>query len=364
MKKAEFIDTMMLFYQDFVNHFFLKNDYACYCNKWFPALHQVSRVSLQSIKRVFIMLCVLTPAHGEIAYEMGIVTGGKTGTYMQIGQDIKQLLQKHDIKLTVHPSEGSMQNIMDVYKRKGIQLGIVQSTYIENASDDEDMKRIAKKIKLIFPLYNEEVHILARDNLQTISDLQGKRVALGREGSGTFLTSSTILDLADIRPKEEYLVGGGMALEALKANKIDAMFYVAGSPVALFDNIKPEDQLNFVKIDDKAVKEHYPDAKVPKSTYVWQQDDLSTVAVKAVLVTYDYKRLNCKRVAKIADLIYTNQIWLRKNGHRKWNHVNLNFSLLRNWQRYACVRGILKLPDSRCDKVNNLIARKRCFDRL
>ena len=319
---------------------------------------------------LLLLLVTLTPIPIAIAYEIGIVTGGKTGTYIQIGQNIKNLLRQHGITLIVHPSQGGMQNIMDVYKRKGVQLGIVQSdvlAYIEQSDNDQEMKRLTKKIKLVFPLYNEEVHILARKPLKTLSDLQNKRVALGRDGSGTFLTSTTILHLADIHPESEYLVGGETALEALKANRIDAMFYVAGSPVKLFkDKVQETDELNLIEIDDKAVKELYPESRISQGTYTWQKHDLDTVSVKAILVTYDYKHTNCQRVADVAEIIYKNKAWLEDHGHTKWQDVNLDFNLPKKWQRYSCVRDRLPLHSPlrpSCNKITNPIARKWCHHR-
>lgn len=315
------------------------------------------------------------------AYEMGIVTGGKTGTYIQIGQDIQRLVEKHGIDLNVFESEGSMQNIMDVFQRKGVQLGIVQSdvlTFVENLSDDPEMKRVASKIKLIYPLYNEEVQILANASIQDVADLHGQRIALGKEGSGTFLTSSTILDLAEIEPAETYLIGGELALEALKTDRIDAMFYVAGYPVKLFaEQVTAEDKLNLVRITDKTVSEVYPESIIPANTYAWQPDELRTVTVKAALITYDYKRLNCKRVPQLAKLIYQNQSWLRENGHRKWRDVDLDFPLLK-WERYGCLDGVAAgtsetarkrqsrggASTQRCDSMTNTLARELCKKRL
>src|SRR5437763_14175472 len=43
----------------------------------------------------------------------------------------------------------------------------------------------SKKIKMVFPLYNEEIHLLAKKGINSFDDLANKRVAIGREGSGT-----------------------------------------------------------------------------------------------------------------------------------------------------------------------------------
>ena len=52
-----------------------------------------------------------------------------------------------------------------VYQKPGVQLGIVQSdvlAFVARVQSDPVLKRIAKKTKMVFPLYNEEIHMLAR----------------------------------------------------------------------------------------------------------------------------------------------------------------------------------------------------------
>src|SRR5437763_413985 len=128
----------------------------------------------------------LAPA--ALAADMGVITGGEKGTYYQFGLNFQALGRANGINMTVHTSKGSVENIYAVYQRPGIQLGIVQSdvlAFVARVETDEALKRIAKKIKMVFPLYNEEIHLLAKKGINSFDDLANKRVAIGREGSGT-----------------------------------------------------------------------------------------------------------------------------------------------------------------------------------
>jgi TRAP-type uncharacterized transport system substrate-binding protein len=74
------------------------------------------------------------------------------------------LARTNGIPLTVSPSKGSIENIYAVYDRPNVQLGIVQSdvlAFVARVQTDPGLKRIAKKTRMVFPLYNEEVHVLA-----------------------------------------------------------------------------------------------------------------------------------------------------------------------------------------------------------
>ena len=166
-------------------------------------------------------------------------------------------------------------------------------------------------------------------------------MAVGEEGSGTYLTAKLIFEISDVAPAEMVPIGTEQALAQLKAGKIDAMFYVAGYPVKLFkENVTSQDGLSLIPILDKSVAEFYPTAKVPKNTYSFQPEDVSTIAVKAALISYDFRMTHCDNVGKFAKMIYDNFEWLKKNGHPKWNQVDLDFPL-KGWEQYDCVQKLL-----------------------
>ena len=278
--------------------------------------------------------------------QMGIVTGGATGTYIKIGEDIKKIAEPSRISLQVFESAGSIQNVFDVRRKRGVQLGIVQSDvldYIRDISDDNELKAIAAKLAAVYPLYKEEVHVLGDLSLKTLHDLHGKRVAIGPQRSGTYLTAKTIFFQTGITPSKEVFLGGKEALEALRKGEIDAMFYVAGAPATLFsESTTADDKFQLIGVDDKAL-DSYLTAVIPSGTYKWQESDVRTVAVKAVLITFSYAGEQCQNVAKVAKIIRENKAWLDVNGHPKRREVNL-YERLPKWPQYECVAATKEQP--------------------
>src|SRR5438874_3460466 len=252
------------------------------------------------------------------AVDLGITTGSDKGTYYQFGLNLQKLVKPHDINLTVAPSTGSVENIFAVYKRPGTQLGIVQSdvlAFVARVGTDPALKRIASKIRMVFPLYNEEIHILGRKDIADFDDLADKRVAIGREGSGTYLTARLLFKVSEVTPREMPLIDTDQALAELKAGRIDAMFYVAGAPVKLFlENVSEADGLALIPITNKSITEFYPRVEIPANVYPAQSTPVSTVAVKAVLISFDFRRRDCELVGQFAQTVSTNLAWLVKNG--------------------------------------------------
>src|SRR5216117_2316533 len=225
---------------------------------------------------------------------MGVMTGSEKGTYYQFGLNLQALGKSNGINLSVYPSKGSVENIYAVYQRPGVQVGIVQSdvlAFVAKVQTDQTLQRIAKKIKMVFPLYNEEVHLLARKGIASFDDLAGKRVAIGREGSGTYLTVRLLFKVSEVAQREMVLIDTDGALAELRAGRIDAMFFVAGYPVRLLaEGVAAADNLVLVPITNKDIAEFYPSVTIPANTYAWQPEPVQTVAVKAVLVSFDYRR--------------------------------------------------------------------------
>lgn len=280
------------------------------------------------------------------AVTMNLMTGGEKGTYYQFGLNLQQLVKPKGIELGVLPSSGSIENLFAVFKRPKTQIGIVQSdvlAFVSKIQSNPTLMRIAQKTKMVFPLYNEEIHLLGRRSIPDFEGLAGKRVAVGQEGSGTYLTARLIFEVSGVKPQEMVAVGTDEALSQLKANKVDAMFYVAGFPVKLFsEGVAESDGLGLIPILNQKVLEFYQKTTIPAGTYAWQQSENPTIAVKAVLVSYDFRNLDCEAVGRFAQLLYQNIDWLRENGHPKWKSVDLDFPL-KGWEQYDCVqRFILK----------------------
>ena len=305
------------------------------------------RSAIRSVFAVTAMTLSVAAAHAQ-ELQKNILTGGPTGTYIQFGKDIAGLMGQCGQTLNVNESAGSLENFLGVRQRPNTQFGIVQSDVLEYlqtySADDPAIARAINGVKIAFPLYNEEVHILAKKEIESLADLTGRRVAVGVEDSGTFLTSSLILDLADVALEEALTIGPDDSFAQLRSGEIDAFFYVAGAPTSLFSNadIDPE-EFHLLPISDPVLQSVYTPTQIPAGTYDFQPDDLTAVAVKAILMTFEYNpnrnsyhRASCKAVADVANQVFTRFPELQADGHPKWQQVDLT-DIPPGWDISACV---------------------------
>lgn len=313
---------------------------------------------------VFVAAVLLSalPASAQ-EFEKNIMTGGTGGTYIQIGRDLSREMQQCGLTLNVVESAGSLENFLAVRQRRNTQFGIVQSDVLEYlktyAAEDPAIARAIHGVRIAFPLYNEEVHILARRDIADLEGLTGKRVAIGEEASGTFLTASLVLDLTETQPAERVLLNAGPGLEALLAGQIDALFYVAGAPTKIFESpeIDPE-KFHLLPIQNPTLQQVYVPAEIPAGTYAFQPDAVDLIAVKAVLMTYEYDpnlnayhRASCGAVSDLSRVLVDRFEELRTSGHQKWQSVDLN-DLPPGWDVGQCVNmGLEESYESPCDRM-------------
>ena len=278
---------------------------------------------------------------------LGIITGDANGTAYRIGEDIRALADRYGIHLMVHPSKGDIENVVAVYQRPGNHLGLVASdvlAFVDKVENAPPLKLISQKIKWLFPLYDRDVHLLAGKKIKDFSDLEGCRIAVGNEQSGSFLTSRLLFEIAGVKPLELVAMGGGQALAAIRDGRIDALMTVDGAPVAwLADWVSAGDGLHLVSITDTHIRDFYPTCRIPSGVYAWQDTDVETISVRTVLVAYDFRNQYCHMIGRLAWLIRKNLPWLKQHGHSTWQTVNIDESI-KGWKPYECVSDYTPSP--------------------
>jgi TRAP transporter TAXI family solute receptor len=296
-------------------------------------------------------------------FERNIMTGGPQGTYIKIGRDIAALGAECGLSLNVLESAGSLENFVGVRNRRNTQFGIVQSDVLEYLKtfekNDPEVQKAVKGVRIMFPLYNEEIHVLARNDITNLKDLAGKKVAVGKKDSGTFLTATLIMDILQVKAGERMDINPDEALPKLVSGEIDAFFYVAGAPASLFTgNAIDKAKFHLVPITEAPLLATYTPSRIEAGIYSFQDKPVDLIAVKAVMMTYDYDikrnayhRDSCKTVADFSNLIVTGLDKLKTTGHPKWKTVDLT-ALPPGWQVGVCVKAGMALDYKPACKPN------------
>ncbi|MEB2843443.1 TAXI family TRAP transporter solute-binding subunit [Rhizobiales bacterium RZME27] len=280
--------------------------------------------------------------------DRNIMASGGGGTQLAIARDIADLGNKCGMPVNVVGSKGSLENFFGVRNRHNTQFGIVDGdilTYLNSyQGQNSDVRQAIQGMRIMFPLYDAEVHVVAREGIRTLQDLRGKRVGVGEPDSSAYLTSQLIFDILRIQVAERVRGSGNDMVELLRQGEIDALVRVGGAPLALLNDGRIDDSFHLVPITDQVLHASYKNATLPAGIYAFQKTAVQTVSVKTLLMTYEYGTGKnsyydnaCKTVADFTSLIVDNIDELRRSGHQKWKDVNLT-EVPKGWEVGMCVR--------------------------
>ena len=269
---------------------------------------------------------------------VGLISGGVTGTYVRIAADLADALDEgYEMRVLPIIGKGSVRNIEDLLLLRGIDVAIVQSDVLDFYKRADLVPNIENKIHYITRLYDEEVHVLAKSEHRNIDDLAGKRVNFGTEGSGTFMTAGIVFDDLGI-DVEVSSYPEPIALERLRAGKIDALVFVGGKPLKLIEDVDREEQLHMLAIPPERIKAAYVPSELTADAYprlIDPGDPVQTVAVSAVLAAYNWAADHPRRrkLTRFIDQFFANfDRLLEPPFHPKWQEVDLN-AQVPGWQR-------------------------------
>jgi uncharacterized protein len=275
---------------------------------------------------------------------LGMVTGPKTGTYIAIGRDIAAAAADAGLPVLVKQSGGSIDNIKRINSSENAAVGIVQSDVLGfmGRSKNPETMRMSGHLRMILPLYREEVHILAKKEVKQFADLEGKTVVIGEDGSGHMLTSINLFAMTGVTPARLIRKAPPEGVLALLDAKVDAVVFVGGKPVKLFKNLealKEKDNaqyktllndIHFLPLEQPRMLEEYQVGEITRRDYDFVREPVPTIAVTAVLVTYDFsgaskrQKARCEQLRALSSSIRKNFKMLQQKGHPKWKEVKLD----------------------------------------
>src|SRR5713101_1987730 len=228
---------------------------------------------------------------------IGLISGSPNSddTYLQIAYDLADVLNDGDnLRILPIAGIGGPRNIRDVRYLKGIDIGLTQTSILNNfRRSNERMGQTDDKIVYIAKLFTEEVHLVARANVTSIEQLRGLKVNLDAKGSGTSYSMRDLFKALGIEV-EEVSLSQAEALEKVKSGEITATALIAGKPVRSISKLTGTDRLHFVPIPYPGqlfgdylpaalAHDDYPGLIAPGET-------VDTVAVGAVLITYNWPK--------------------------------------------------------------------------
>ncbi|MDA0998203.1 MAG: TAXI family TRAP transporter solute-binding subunit [Proteobacteria bacterium] len=284
-----------------------------------------------------------------------ILSGSRGGTYFPIAGLIGQIISNPPgskgceqggncgvpgLTAKAETSGGSVANVTALAKGEA-QSGFAQSDIAYWAFTGTGPFRnrpAAGDLCAITSLYPEEMHLVRRSGVKiaTVSDLKGKRVALGQSGSGALVGGQLLVRAFGLGEGRDFKVEYGSyetAKEMMKNDKIDGLLTIGGYPLQSISELTTNNGARLVPIAGAGAdtltgrSPFYTKVTIPAGTYGGQDTGISTIALSAIWLS---------RAGLPDDVLYavTKAFWSNKyaraildKGHTKGKRILLQSAL-------------------------------------
>lgn len=282
---------------------------------------------------------------------ISIMVSGFNTTSSFFAEDIRNVvndLRPGGQRALISYGEGGPHNLKDSIFLLGVHQSIVDENNLRlvKESDPVVYGDIEERIRYVTKLYNAEFHILARQEIKSVADLDGKTVNVDLPNSQTDLVAKKIFGALRINIKGTNF-DDALAQQKLLNGEIAAMVLSDGAPRDSLLHLKKEDGLHFLALDEgsvpgrnfKPVLAEYLPAELSSESYpnlIPPGRTIQTVASRMVLSTYNWpengERWN--RNARFIDVFFSKIEEFRHPArHPKWKEVNITADVP-GWKRF------------------------------
>ena len=215
------------------------------------------RVVLESVgkMKIFTPAILLTLIGFVIAFqfvgpapprEITMATGSAGGAYASYGEAYAKILARDGITLKLVNTSGSIENLQLLNKKSSnVELAFVQGGLANSTNSDSLMT--------LGSLFFEPFWIFYREGIQPrrLNNLQGLRVAVGAEGSGTKKLSLELLALNGVTDQNSTLlaINSQTAVDKLLNGDIDAACFVTNPHSKIIMALLHSDKVKLLGID-------------------------------------------------------------------------------------------------------------------
>jgi TRAP-type uncharacterized transport system substrate-binding protein len=184
---------------------------------WRDAIATLSPIVLISGLAIFATLHFVRPAPPR---SLTIAGGPEGSNFRAVAEQYRAILARNDVELKIVASRGSADNLQLIADHK-VDIALVQSGVT--------LAEKPRGLVSLGTMFRQPVSIFYRsaEPFTMLSQMEGMRIAIGREGSGTRFLALALLKGNGIEPggKSELLdLEGEAAKDALLANQADAIF--------------------------------------------------------------------------------------------------------------------------------------------
>ena len=244
---------------------------------------------------LFATLWVLVPPPPR---SIELATGFPTGLYQQFGEKLQAELAQEGVSLKLRTTGGTSDNLALLNNPdSGVDFAMVQGGVADLSKYPNFVSIAGVFYEPVWVWYRESSFPNESGRLGLLSQLKGKRVSIGNEGSGTLTLASQLLEASglsmnDIRAEKLKPLD---ALEKFKKGELDAVFLVSAPEAPLVKSFYETPGIRLMNFEQAEAYVHlFPflsKVTVPRGVvsiaYDLPRQDIQVLAATATLVGKD-----------------------------------------------------------------------------
>jgi TRAP-type uncharacterized transport system substrate-binding protein len=281
------------------------------------------------------------------AWTVGIAGGLIQGALIRFATDIQVALDDGDnLRILPIVSLGAKQNIKDLLYLKGVDIAVTHSDVFEEFKKEGKINNISKRVNYISQVHVAGVHILARPEIKTLQDLEGKKVGFHGKGTGVAVTASILFERSGIHVEPVY-INHALALEKMKTGEMAALVHLLSKGHEFMGKIKGDDGFHLLPVEyDEKFMDYYMPFSLDSNDYpnlIKPGERLETIGVPAVLAVYPWPKGTDRhrKVERFIQYYFSRFDALKKPPYQpEWKHINLGANVP-GWTRYWVAQELL-----------------------
>jgi len=245
---------------------------------------------------------------------MSLATASMGGTYYIVGSGLAEIIAKNvpEIKINATIAQGSVGNPKLVDSMEA-DLGMTNYWAASKAIKGEEPYEKKLNISGICPLQFSILQLTTftkKEDINTVADLKGKRIAVGPAGGGGVKIFKTILPFWDLNFDDiiPSYISYGEGSDALRDGNVDVTMPHGAPPLQAISRLTLQHKIKIISLEEdklSAINQQYPYFEktiIPANTYKGIKENITSVGCRDILIVNS--SISDDIVYKITEAIY------------------------------------------------------------
>ena len=285
-----------------------------------------------------LVLCGVSAGGSALAQDkgakawLGLIAGSATASETVLASDMASLFPPSaSLRVTAMLGDSGTGNLALLLDDPHVDIAFVSTDALAQAATKQ--RGLHDKLELVARLAPQEIHVLARADIDSLAGLAGEQVNFGPAGSASAVTAAALFKALGIKISAMNF-DAPSAIEQLKQGGIAASVIVGGKPSPLVAAIPASSGIHLLPVSFGAALEaaYLPTRLTPEDypNLIQAGGGIATVATGMVLLAAKAKSDpgSSERVSRFVNGVFPRFAELQAQGrHPKWREVNLAASL-------------------------------------